>query len=304
MTNITKQRQKQASVKPKQKEEEKPSVVTWDDVAGLAQAKQALYESAVLPAKRPDLFRGSGLRKPPRGILLYGPPGTGKTMLAKALAAEADLHFAAVSASTVLSKWVGESEKNIRDMFVAARECQPAVLFIDEIDSLLASRTEGEQDSVRRMKNEFLIQLDGVTSLKDDDRVLIVAATNRPFDLDEAALRRFPKRIYIPLPDEDARNALIRHLLKKESHSLKEADIQWLVRITAGFSCADITSMAREAAMVAVHEISRESMEHAQLRPIARSDFEVALQRIKPTVSKALLDKFEKWTRDFGMSGT
>eukprot|EP00762_Andalucia_godoyi_P002316 ANDGO_07602.mRNA.1 putative spastin homolog spas-1 len=277
--------------------------VTWDDIAGLDVAKRSLYESAILPMQRPDLF--TGLRKPPRAILLYGPPGTGKTMLAKALASEAGLNFASVTSSTLLSKWVGESEKNVREMFELAKKFQPSVLFIDEVDALLSSRTEGETDATRRMKNEFLVQMDGAqAALTEKDKVLIVAATNRPYDLDDAALRRFPKRIYIPLPEEKARAALISHLIQKNDNDLTQRDLEWIVRSTAGFSGSDLASLCAEAAMIAVRELDpSKPIDLLAIRPISCADFRAAMQNIKPTVSRELLSRFEAWTKSYGMSG-
>ena len=181
--------------------------ITWNDIVGLETAKRTLKEAVILPALRPDLFKG--LRSPPKGVLLFGPPGTGKTMLGKCVAAVSQSSFFCISASTLTSKYHGEGEKLVRKLFDVARELQPSVIFIDEIDSLLSSRHSREHDAVRRLKTEFLIQFDGV-STNANDRVLVMGATNRPQDLDDAVLRRMEKRIYIPLPDEDARKTLLK----------------------------------------------------------------------------------------------
>jgi spastin len=184
--------------------------VSWDDVIGMDAVKQALQEAVVLPTMRADLFQG--IRAPVRGILLYGPPGNGKTLIAKAVAAATAATFFAVSAATVTSQWFGGSEKLMRELFQAARRHQPAVVFIDEIDALLGSRSASEHDAARRLKTEFLVQFDGVAT--GDERVLVLAATNRPQDLDDAVVRRLPRRIFVPLPEASARVAMIKHMLK------------------------------------------------------------------------------------------
>jgi spastin len=203
--------------------------VTFADVAGLALAKQALREAVVLPALRPDLFRG--LRSPARGVLLYGPPGNGKTMLCRALAAECNAEFFSISAASLTSKWLGESEKLMRALFAAAREKAPSVIFFDELDALLSARGSGtEHEASRRLKTEFLVNVDGLASAtagaakaaaggggrgggEDERRVVVVGATNRPADLDDAVRRRLTKRIYVPLPDAEGRAAILKHLL-------------------------------------------------------------------------------------------
>mmetsp|Transcript_15978 Transcript_15978/g.15386 ORF Transcript_15978/g.15386 Transcript_15978/m.15386 type:complete len:255 (+) Transcript_15978:157-921(+) len=175
---------------------EKPNI-KWSDVAGLDQAKASLQEAVILPTKFPQLFTGE--RKPWRGILLYGPPGTGKSYLAKACATEADGTFFSVSSADLVSKWLGESERLVKQLFKMARENRPAIVFIDEVDSLCGSRSEGENETSRRIKTEFLVQMQGVGN--DMDGVLVLGATNVPWELDGAIRRRFEKRIYIPLPD-------------------------------------------------------------------------------------------------------
>lgn len=182
--------------------------ITWDDIAGLEFAKKTINEIIIWPMKRPDLFKG--MRAPPRGILFFGPPGTGKTLLGKAIASQINSTFMSISASTLTSKWVGEGEKMVRTMFAIAAIHQPTVIFIDEIDSLLCSRNENDMESSRRIKTEFLVQLDGANTFAgENSRILIIGATNRPEDLDEAVKRRMAKRLYIPLPNAAGRKQYI-----------------------------------------------------------------------------------------------
>ncbi|KAL7561877.1 hypothetical protein ACA910_014252 [Epithemia clementina (nom. ined.)] len=225
---------------------EKPNV-SWDDVAGLANAKESLKETVILPTKFPQLFTGK--RKPFKGILLYGPPGTGKSYLAKAVATEADSTFFSVSSADLISKWQGESERLVRNLFEMARECEGgrAIIFLDEVDSLCGSRSEGESDSLRRVKTEFLVQMDGVG--KDDGKVLILGATNIPWELDAAIRRRFEKRVYIPLPEAEARTYMVKLHLGDTPNDLTEEDFERLGRLTEGASGSDIKVLVKEALM-------------------------------------------------------
>lgn len=170
--------------------------MTFADIGALDEIKESLQELVMLPLRRPDLFKG-GLLKPCRGILLFGPPGTGKTMLAKAIAKEAGASFINVSMSTITSKWFGEDEKNVRALFTLAAKVSPTIIFVDEVDSMLGQRTRvGEHEAMRKIKNEFMTHWDGLLT-KPGERILVLAATNRPFDLDEAIIRRFERRYYI-----------------------------------------------------------------------------------------------------------
>merc|ERR1719239_1348038 len=207
--------------------------VEWDDIAGLTFAKKTMKEMVVLPLKRPDIF--TGLRGPPKGLLLFGPPGTGKTLIGKCIASQSGSTFFSISASSLTSKWVGEGEKMVRALFAVAKVHEPSVIFIDEIDSLLTARSESDHESSRRIKTEFLVQLDGANS-QGEERVLVVGATNRPQELDEAARRRLVKRLYIPLPEGEARRRIITNLLAKERNSLTDTEVEEVVEKTEGYS--------------------------------------------------------------------
>ncbi|OQR86899.1 vacuolar protein sorting-associating protein [Achlya hypogyna] len=223
---------------------EKPNV-KWDDVAGLEAAKEALKEAVILPARFPQLFTGK--RRPWKGILLYGPPGTGKSYLAKAVATEADSTFFSVSSSDLVSKWQGESERLVKNLFEMAREKKPSIIFIDEIDSLCSNRSEGESDSTRRIKTEFLVQMQGVGH--SHDGILVLGATNVPWELDPAMRRRFEKRIYIPLPEVEARKVMLKIHLGDTPHSLTDTDFTYLATQAEGTSGSDISVLVREALM-------------------------------------------------------
>jgi SpoVK/Ycf46/Vps4 family AAA+-type ATPase len=219
--------------------------VHWDDVSGLEVAKSALKETVVYPFLRPDLFMG--LREPARGMLLFGPPGTGKTMLARAVATESKSTFFAISASSLTSKFLGESEKLVRALFQLAKMLAPSIIFVDEIDSLLSSRSGGEHEATRRIKTEFLIQWSDLqkaaagSAMTDKDkergdatRVLVLAATNLPWAIDEAARRRFVRRQYIPLPEDWVRKQQVKTLLSHQKHELSDRDLDRLVKLTEG----------------------------------------------------------------------
>ncbi|KAM7419973.1 hypothetical protein PAMA_016874 [Pampus argenteus] len=276
------------------------SSVRFEDVAGQDLAKQALQEIVILPALRPELF--TGLRAPSRGLLLFGPPGNGKTMLAKAVAAESNATFFNISAASLTSKYVGEGEKLVRALFSVARELQPSIIFIDEVDSLLCERREGEHDASRRLKTEFLIEFDGVQS-GGDDRVLVMGATNRPQELDEAVLRRFSKRVYVALPVEQTRFKLLKNLLGKHGHPLTQRELSQLARLTEGYSGSDLTSLAKDASLGPIRELRPDqvrNMEASEVRNICFSDFVESLKKIKRSVGPQTLELYSRWNRSYG----
>ena len=229
---------------------DKPKV-KWSDVAGLETAKSLLKEAVILPIRFPQLFTGK--RKPFQGILLYGPPGTGKSYLAKAVANEANKStFFSVSSSDLISKYVGESEKLIKNLFVLARKKKPSIIFIDEIDSLATKRGDNDQDSTRRVKTELLVQMQGVG--KESKGVLVLGATNCPWDLDPAVRRRFVKRVYIPLPGPQARKAIFRIHAGKDT-LLNDKDYEILASRTEGYSGSDISAIVQDALMEPVRTL-------------------------------------------------
>ncbi|KAF7546904.1 hypothetical protein G7046_g9169 [Stylonectria norvegica] len=291
--------------------------VHWSDVAGLEIAKNALREAVVYPFLRPDLFMG--LREPARGMLLFGPPGTGKTMLARAVATESRSTFFSISASSLTSKYLGESEKLVRALFGLARTLAPSIIFVDEIDSLLSQRSgSGEHEATRRIKTEFLIQWSDLQRAAagreanerdrergDANRVLVLAATNLPWAIDEAARRRFVRRQYIPLPEPTTRETQLRTLIGQQKHDLSDRDILRLVDLTDGFSGSDITALAKDAAMGPLRSLG-EALLHMtmdEIRPIKLADFEASLSNIRPSVSKTGLKEYEDWAREFGERG-
>jgi len=278
------------------------SSVRFDDIAGNEAAKQALQEMIILPSSRPDLFRG--LRAPARGLLLFGPPGNGKTLLAKAVASEANCTFFSISASSLTSKFMGEGEKLVRTLFQVAAERQPSVVFIDEIDSVLSARSSEEHEASRRLKTEFLVQFDGVLS-GSDSRVIIMGATNRPEELDEAVRRRLVKRIYIRLPDKRARLYLLKHMLKDEHSAMSKADFNLLASNTEYYSGSDLAALCKEAAMGPVRELGPRiaNVSAGKVRPIDMRDFRKALRNMKPSLSAQDLRHYEEFNEQYGSAG-
>uniref|UniRef100_A0AAQ4QZA6 Katanin p60 ATPase-containing subunit A1 n=1 Tax=Gasterosteus aculeatus aculeatus TaxID=481459 RepID=A0AAQ4QZA6_GASAC len=284
--------------------------VRWDNIADLEDAKKLLKEAVVLPMWMPAFFKG--IRRPWKGVLMVGPPGTGKTLLAKAVATECRTTFFNVSSSTLTSKYRGESEKLVRLLFEMARFYAPTTIFIDEIDSMCSRRgTSEEHEASRRVKAELLVQMDGVGGASENEdpskMVMVLAATNFPWDIDEALRRRLEKRIYIPLPSTEGRVELLRINLT-ELELASNVDLDKIAEKLEGYSGADITNVCRDASLMAmrrriegltpeeIRNISRDEMH----MPTTMEDFESALRKVSKSVSATDLEKYEKWIEEFG----
>jgi transitional endoplasmic reticulum ATPase len=263
------------------------STVHWDDIGGLDDVKQHLKESVEWPLKTPEIFSRLGI-KPPKGILLYGPPGCGKTLLARAVATESEANFISIKGPEVFSKWVGESEKAIREVFRKARMAAPAVIFFDEMDSLTPRRGAGFSDSgvSERVISQLLTEMDGIVTLQD---IVVIAATNRPDMVDPAVLRpgRFDRLIYVPEPDEKSRLQIFK-LYTKGMPLSKDVDVNQLSVIAKYYSGADIESLCREAAM---HALRRD----VKAAEVTMKDFQEAIKEVGPSVSPDM----EKWYKSF-----
>ncbi len=273
---------------------EKPNV-KWNEIAGLIDAKKAIEEAVVFPVKRPDLFPLGW----PRGILFFGPPGCGKTLLAAGIATEIDAEFYSVDASSIMSKWLGESEKNVADLFNAARKSSedetPVIIFIDEIDSLMGIRGDEVGGEVRT-RNQFLKEMDSILDKKRPCHVYVIGATNKPWALDEPFIRRFQKRIYVPLPSEETR----REIIKIYSAKLKlasDVDTGILTDKTAGYSGSDLRDVFQGAHSRVVREVfeNPSSGRSGQARPITMEDFREILRKRRPSVSGPMLGLYDKW---------
>ncbi len=277
--------------------------VKWSDIGGLNKAKQELMEAVEWPLKYPEVFNAINI-KPPKGILLYGPPGTGKTLLAKAVANESNANFISVKGPELLSKWVGESEKHVREMFRKARQVAPCVIFFDEIDSL-APRRGGSADShvTERVVSQLLTELDGLEELKD---VVVIAATNRPDIVDPALLRpgRIERHIYIPPPDKEARKEIFKIHLRGKPLA-EDVSIDELAEKTEGYTGADIEAVCREAGMLAIREAIKPGMSKEEAKEVAKKlkitkeHFEKALEKVKPSMTKEDIEAYEKIVEDF-----
>ncbi|VAH63378.1 unnamed protein product [Triticum turgidum subsp. durum] len=279
--------------------------VKWESIKGLETAKRLLKEAVVMPIKYPKYF--TGLLSPWKGILLFGPPGTGKTMLAKAVATECKTTFFNISASSIVSKWRGDSEKLVKVLFELARHHAPSTIFLDEIDAIISQRGEArsEHEASRRLKTELLIQMDGLT--KTDELVFVLAATNLPWELDAAMLRRLEKRILVPLPEAEARHAMFEEFLPSTPDTM-EIPYDVLVENTEGYSGSDIRLVCKEAAMqplrrlMAVLEGRQEEMpedELPEVGPIAAEDIELALRNTRPS-AHLHAHRYEKFNQDYG----
>ncbi len=260
--------------------------VRWDDIGGLEEVKQELREVVEWPLKYPEAFKRLGI-EPPKGVLLFGPPGTGKTLLAKAVATESGANFIAIRGPEILSKWVGESEKAIREIFRKARQYSPAVIFMDEIDAIASIRgTEIGTRVGERIVSQLLTEMDGITNLEN---VVVIAATNRPDIIDPALLRpgRFEKLIYVPPPDRKGRLEILR-IHTRQVPLAEDVDLREIVDATEGYTGADLAALVREAALIAL----REDINNPVVR---RKHFEQALQKIRPSVTKQMLEYYQKW---------
>ncbi|KAJ8555824.1 hypothetical protein K7X08_013320 [Anisodus acutangulus] len=306
--------------------------VTFADIGALDELKESLQELVMLPLRRPDLFKG-GLLKPCRGILLFGPPGTGKTMLAKAIAREAGASFINVSMSTITSKWFGEDEKNVRALFTLAAKVSPTIIFVDEVDSMLGQRSRaGEHEAMRKIKNEFMTHWDGLLT-KAGERILVLAATNRPFDLDEAIIRRFERRIMVGLPSVENRGMIMKTLLAKER--VDEAlDFKELATMTEGYSGSDLKNLCTTAAYRPVRElIQKERLKDIEkkrraeeakkagvapptdedkedkvitIRPLNMADFKEAKNQVAASFAAggSIMSELKQWNELYGEGGS
>ena len=305
--------------------------VKFEDIAELDSAKKALQEAVLLPLLLPDFF--TGLRRPWKGVLLYGPPGTGKTLLAKALATQGKTTFFNVSATTFASKWRGESEKLVRILFEMARFYGPSTIFIDEVDSIGTKRHDGDNEASRRVMAELLIQMDGISSAqanKDNNtsstttssdksdtqskpkNVMVLAATNHPWDLDDALRRRFEKRVYVPLPNKEGRLQMFKINLKGVSVS-KDVNFDELVKLTEGYSGADIANVCRDAAMMQMRRklekangafdlmslVNNKEFQQELDAPVTQKDIKDAIKNTSRSVGKDDLKRYVDWTKEF-----
>ncbi len=277
--------------------------VRWIEIAGLENCKQALREAIVLPMVKPELFTGA--RKPWSGILLFGPPGCGKTLLAKAAATECNATFFSASSADLLSKWLGESEKLIGALFKIARLKAPSLIFMDEIDSIATKRGEGtESGGERRVKTQLLSEIQGLKT-SHDKPLLVLGATNRPWDLDNAMLSRFEKKVYVPLPDVPARADIFKIHTAGVNSALDDEDYIELGARSENYSGRDIANVCREVIMLPIRELDmsgllEKSDQEINVRDITLNDFKQSLKKVKPMTTAAILQQYDKWKDEFG----
>ncbi|HIP66590.1 MAG TPA: AAA family ATPase [Candidatus Nanopusillus sp.] len=283
--------------------------IRWDDIGGLDEVKQELKESVEWPLKYRNIFKKIGIQ-PPKGILLYGPPGTGKTLLAKAVATESGANFIAIKGPEVLSKWFGESERIIREIFRKARQVSPTVIFFDEIDAIAPKRgMYSDSGALDRVVNQLLTELDGITSRGD---VVVIAATNRPDILDPALLRpgRFDRVIYVPPPDEKARLEILK-IHTRNVPLADDVDLEEIARKTEGYSGADLEALVREAAMIALREAYEKAKEKGGTEgdimkelenmdiKVRKEHFEKAMQKVRPSITKDMIEFYKQFEDSF-----
>ncbi|XP_044489590.1 uncharacterized protein LOC123213989 [Mangifera indica] len=285
--------------------------VKFDDVGALEDVKKALNELVILPMRRPELFSRGNLLRPCKGILLFGPPGTGKTLIAKALATEAGANFISITGSTLTSKWFGDAEKLTKALFSFASKLAPVIIFVDEVDSLLGARGGAfEHEATRRMRNEFMSAWDGLRS-KESQKILILGATNRPFDLDDAVIRRLPRRIYVDLPDEKNRMKILSIFLAQENLE-PNLQLQELAHATEGYSGSDLKNLCIAAAYIPVQELLEEERKMGKndvspvLRPLTLEDFIKSKTKVGPSVAydAASMNELRKWNEQYGEGGS
>ena len=275
---------------------ERPNV-KMTEVAGLEDAKQAINDAILTPLKHPELFKGKA-RQPWRGILFYGPAGCGKTLIAKAVASEVNATFFNVSAANIVSKWLGESERLVMHLFQLARKNQPAIVFIDELDSIGVSRSGDDVGGERRMKTQLLTELQGLAS-NHEDRVTVIGATNLPWEIDFALRSRFEKRIHVPLPNTEARAAILE-IHMEDIEVSPNVDFEEMADLTEGYSGRDISIVCREAAMEPIRDLQRsgrldDEREILDIRPVSRDDFLSAIENIRPATPPEDVRRYIDW---------
>ncbi|XP_024376047.1 uncharacterized protein [Physcomitrium patens] len=296
--------------------------VKFDDVGALENVKDALRELVMLPLQRPELFLKGNLTKPCKGVLLFGPPGTGKTLLAKAVATEAGANFINITGSTITSKWFGDAEKLTKALFSLARKLSPAVIFVDEVDSLLGARGgSSEHEATRKTRNEFMAAWDGLKS-KESERVLVLAATNRPYDLDDAVIRRLPRRILVDLPNYENRIKIL-HVILAQEELAEGFSFEELARITHGYSGSDLKNLAVAAAYRPIREYLESNKQqilgssesggtlypeavNTSLRALRLDDFQESLKQIGASISfdASSMNELRQWNDKYGEGGS
>jgi SpoVK/Ycf46/Vps4 family AAA+-type ATPase len=296
----TKQTGTQESVEEDGAESSEKPNVTWGEVAGLEDAKRAVKEVIVYPVKRPDLFPLGWSR----GLLLFGPPGCGKTLLAAAVANEIEAQFIQIDPANIMSKWLGAAEQNVAKVFGGARRTavggKPVIIFMDEVDSILGVHTNEVGGEVR-MRNQFLKEMDGLQDKGKNFHLYVVAATNKPWDLDWAFIRRFQKRIMVPLPDYATRLQMFE-INSAQLEMTPDVDFHILTQLTEGYSGSDI----KDICQVVRQEVIRELFESGEAdnttkkpRPLSMNDFKRAISNRRPSVSKEMIKEYDKWFDQF-----